>query len=86
MIGFNLPPYVPECSDYVADTIKKRKFSGDGEYTKKCNNWLEDKCGSAKALLTTSCTHALEMAAILAEIKQGDEVIMPSYTFVSTAE
>lgn len=86
MIGFNLPPYVPECSDYVADTIKKRKFSGDGEYTKKCNKWLEDKCGSAKALLTTSCTHALEMAAILAEIKQGDEVIMPSYTFVSTAD
>ncbi len=86
MIGFNLPPYVPKCTEYIADTINKRKLSGDGAYTKKCNNWLEEKCGCVKALLTTSCTHALEMAAILTEIKQGDEVIMPSYTFVSTAD
>lgn len=86
MISFNVPPYVPKCSEYIADTISKRKLSGDGEYTKKCNSWLEKKCSCAKALLTTSCTHALEMAAILAEIKPGDEVIMPSYTFVSTAD
>jgi len=86
MISFNVPPFVPNCSDYVADTINKRKLSGDGEYTKKCNRWLEKKCGCEKALLTTSCTHALEMAAILAEIRTGDEVIMPSYTFVSTAD
>lgn len=86
MIGFNVPPYVPKCSDYIADTINKRKLSGDGEYTKKCSGWLEERCGPAKALLTTSCTHALEMAAILAEIRAGDEVIMPSYTFVSTAD
>ena len=86
MIGFNVPPYVPKCSDYIADTINKRKLSGDGEYTKKCSRWLEEKCGCDKTLLTTSCTHALEMAAILAEIKAGDEVIMPSFTFVSTAD
>ncbi len=86
MISFNVPPFVPNCSDYVADTINKRKLSGDGEYTKKCNRWLEKKCGCEKALLTTSCTHALEMAAILAEIRTGDEVIIPSYTFVSTAD
>jgi dTDP-4-amino-4,6-dideoxygalactose transaminase len=59
---------------------------GDGEFTKKCNEWIEQKTGTAKALLTTSCTHALEMAALLCDIKEGDEAIMPSYTFVSTAD
>lgn len=72
--------------DYIQDAIDKRKICGDGEYTKKCNAWLENKTGAAKALLTTSCTHATEMAALLCDIKPGDEVIMPSYTFVSTAD
>jgi len=62
------------------------KRFGDGVFTKNCNKWIEDKTGTPKALLTTSCTHALEMAAILCDIKPGDEVIMPSYTFVSTAD
>ena len=66
--------------------MERRKICGDGQFTKKCNSWLEWKTGTSKALLTTSCTHALEMAALLAGIKAGDEVIMPSYTFVSTAD
>ena len=65
--------------------MNRHKISGDGAYTKKCNALLEEISGSSKALLTTSCTHATEMAALLADIKEGDEVIMPSYTFVSTA-
>lgn len=86
MIYFNKPLYVPECSARVAEAIEKRKICGDGEFTKKSNAWLEKKCNVNKALLTTSCTHALEMSAILCNIKPGDEVIMPSYTFVSTAD
>lgn len=70
----------------MAKAIQNHKISGDGEFTKKCNKWIEDHTGTAKALLTTSCTHATEMAALLADIKPGDEVIMPSYTFVSTAD
>jgi dTDP-4-amino-4,6-dideoxygalactose transaminase len=70
---------------YIADVIQKRKLCGDGEYTKKCQKWFEKNVPSKKTLLTTSCTHALEMAAILLNIKAGDEVIMPSFTFVSTA-
>ncbi len=66
--------------------FKIHKISGDGKYTKLCNEWLENKTGTAKALLTTSCTHATEMAALLTDIQPGDEVIMPSYTFVSTAD
>ena len=69
----------------IQGVIAEGKFSGDGEYTKKCNSWLENNCRVKKALLTTSCTHALEMAAILIDTKPGDEVIMPSYTFVSSA-
>lgn len=65
--------------------MKSGKISGDGEFTKRCHKWFEDKLQCKKALLTTSCTHALEMAAMLLDIKEGDEVIMPSYTFVSTA-
>ena len=86
MISFNVPPYVGKEKEYVADAIDKHKICGDGEYTKKCNQWLENKTGTSKALLTTSCTHATEMAALLCDIKPGDEVIMPSYTFVSTAD
>ena len=86
MISFNVPPVVGTEEDYIKDAISKHKICGDGEYTKKCNAWLEEKTGSPKVLLTTSCTHATEMAALLCEIKPGDEVIMPSFTFVSTAD
>lgn len=86
MISFNIPPYIGKEKEYIADAILKHKICGDGEYTKKCNFWIENKMKTPKALLTTSCTHATEMAAILCDIKPGDEVIMPSYTFVSTAD
>ncbi len=86
MIDFNIPPLIGCEKDYVAQAIDSHKISGDGEFTKKCSKWLEEKTGSAKVLLTTSCTHATEMAALLAHIMPGDEVIMPSYTFVSTAD
>ncbi len=86
MIKFNVPPYVGREEEYIKETITDRKICGDGSFTKKCNAWFEQKTGTKKALLTTSCTHALEMAALLADIKEGDEVIMPSFTFVSTAD
>ncbi len=86
MINFNVPPYVGIEDKYIMDAIGKHKICGDGEYTKKCNGWLEQKTGAAKVLLTTSCTHATEMAALLCNIQPGDEVIMPSFTFVSTAD
>lgn len=86
MINFNEPPYVGRELQYMEKAIKAHKICGDGEYTKKCNAWIEQKTNTSKALLTTSCTHALEMAAILSDIQPGDEVIMPSYTFVSTAD
>lgn len=86
MIKFNIPPYVGKEMDYVQQAILNQKICGDGEFTKKCNTWLEKSTGTAKALLTTSCTHATEMTALLSDIKEGDEVIMPSYTFVSTAD
>lgn len=85
MISFNVPPYAGKEIEYIKDAISNRKICGDGAYTKKCNAWIEEKTGVRKALLTTSCTTATEMAAILAGIEPGDEVIMPSYTFVSTA-
>ena len=85
IIPFNIPPYTGNEDKNIAEAIKAKKICGDGQFTKKCNSWLERQTGCKKALLTTSCTHALEMAAILADIKPGDEVIMPSYTFVSTA-
>lgn len=85
-INFNVPPYVGKEQDYIADVISRRKICGDGEYTKRCNEWIEKNTGTYKALLTTSCTHAIEMAALLCDIHEGDEVIMPSYTFVSTAD
>ncbi len=86
MIVFNVPPCVGTEEKYIKDAISKHKICGDGEYTKKCNKWLEDNTGTSKALLTTSCTHATEMAALLCDIQPGDEVIMPSFTFVSTAD
>lgn len=86
MISFNVPPVVGAETKYIEKAIRNNKICGDGEFTKKCSAWLEEKTGTAKALLTTSCTHATELAAILANIQPGDEVIMPSYTFVSTAD
>lgn len=86
MINFNEPPYMEKGIDYIRKAVENKKICGDGEYTKKCNAWLEEHTGTKKALLTTSCTHATELAAILSEIKPGDEVIMPAYTFVSTAD
>lgn len=85
MINFNIPPTVGKEHEYIRQAIvENKKICGDGPFTKKCNQWLEEKTSTKKALLTTSCTHALEMAAILCGIKEGDEVIAPSYTFVST--
>ncbi len=85
MISFNVPPFTGKELDYIKTAIDNKKICGDGEFTKKCNEWIEKRTGCAKALLTTSCTHATEMAALLCDIQPGDEVIMPSYTFVSTA-
>ena len=84
-IQFNVPLVTGDEISNLKNTIVNNSFSGDGEYTKKCNSWLEDHCKVNKALLTTSCTHALEMAAMLINTKPGDEIIMPSYTFVSSA-
>lgn len=84
-IPFNKPPYVGTEDHYVLAAMKGMKLSGDGEFGKKVQDWFEKNTGSLKTLITPSCTHALEMAAILLDIKEGDEVIMPSYTFVSTA-
>ena len=86
MINFNVPPCADKAMEYIAECVKNQKICGDGQYTKHCNAWIEKKTGTAKCLLTTSCTHATEMAALLADIQPGDEVIMPSYTFVSTAD
>ncbi len=86
MIPFNRPPFLGVEIENIKEAINNQKICGDGAFTKKCHQWLEDKTGASKALLTTSCTHSLEMAALLLDIKQGDEVIMPSYTFVSTAD
>lgn len=86
MIRFNVPPYTGKEMEYIKKAVENQKICGDGDFTHKCNEWLEQKTGIKKALLTTSCTHATEMAAILCDIKPGDEVIMPSYTFVSTAD
>lgn len=86
MISFNVPPYVGTEEKYISEAIASHRICGDGEFTKRCNAWLEKQTGVEKALLTTSCTHATEMAALLTNIQPGDEVIMPSYTFVSTAD
>lgn len=86
MINFNVPPFTGKETEYIMEAVRAQKICGDGQFTKKCNAWLEEKTGTKKALLTTSCTHATELAALLAGVKAGDEVIMPSYTFVSTAD
>ena len=86
MINFNIPPYLGNEEKYISEAIASHKICGDGIFTKRCNAWIESKTCASKALLTTSCTHATEMAALLADIQPGDEVIMPSYTFVSTAD
>lgn len=85
MISFNVPPHVGGELNYIAEAISNRKICGDGPFTKKCNSWIENKFDGEKALLTTSGTTALEMAAILCDIKPGDEVILPSFTFSTTA-
>lgn len=86
MINFNVPPFTGKEMEYIRQCVEAQKICGDGSFTKKCNAWIEEKTGTAKCLLTTSCTHATELAALLAGIREGDEVIMPSYTFVSTAD
>ncbi|MGN0551676.1 MAG: dTDP-4-amino-4,6-dideoxygalactose transaminase [Acutalibacteraceae bacterium] len=85
MINFNIPPYVGKENEYIAQAIYSKKICGDGEFTKKCHKIIEEYTGAQRCFLTSSGTDALEMAAILADIQPGDEVIMPSYTFVSTA-
>lgn len=85
MINFNIPPYVGTELDYMKEAIKSQKICGDGQFTKKCNKWLEEKFHAQKVLLTTSGTTALDMAALMCDFKEGDEVILPSYTFSSTA-
>lgn len=85
MIPFNVPPYAGTEENYIKTAINNRKICGDGEFTKKCNEWLEKKFNAKKVLLTTSGTSALEIAALLCNLQPNDEVIMPSYTFCSTA-
>lgn len=85
MIPFNLPPRTGREDHHVLAAMNSAKISGDGEYGQKCQAWFEQQLGCHKTLLTPSCTQALEMAALLIDIQPGDEVIMPSYTFVSTA-
>lgn len=85
MISFNVPPYTGREDEHVLAAMRSPKISGDGEYSKRCQAWFEEVLSCKKALLTPSCTHALEMAALLIDVKAGDEIIMPSYTFVSTA-
>ncbi|MCI9033226.1 MAG: dTDP-4-amino-4,6-dideoxygalactose transaminase [Lachnospiraceae bacterium] len=86
MINFNVPPFTGKEIEYIKQAVENQKICGDGPFTKKCSEWIEEQTGTSKCLLTTSCTHATELAALLAEIQEGDEVIMPAYTFVSTAD
>jgi dTDP-4-amino-4,6-dideoxygalactose transaminase len=85
MIPFNKPPCTGSEEKYVISAIQSNEYSGDGAFSKRCQEWFEEKLPCNKSLLTPSCTHALEMAAILIDVQEGDEIIMPSYTFVSTA-
>ena len=86
-IDFNRPPFVGKETEYIRQAVEQnRMICGDGPFTKKCSSWIKERFHTKEVLLTTSCTHALEMAAYLADIQPGDEVIMPSYTFVSTAD
>src|SRR5215210_4354270 len=83
-VDFNRPVLVGNEFEYMKQAVENGHISGDGPFTKKCHAFLEKELGVPKALLTTSCTHALEMSAILLEIQPGDEVIIPDFTFVST--
>lgn len=85
MIPFNAPPVVGTEIDYMRSAMSSGKLCGDGGFTRRCQQWMEQRFGCSRALLTPSCTASLEMAALLIDIQPGDEVIMPSYTFVSTA-
>ena len=85
MISFNIPPYVGTELTFVKQAIDAQKICGDGMFTKKCNAWMEERFSAQKVLLTTSGTTALDMAALLCDLKPGDEVILPSFTFSSTA-
>lgn len=85
MINFNMPPFVGTELDYVKQAIDAHKICGDGQFTKKCNAWLEERFKAQKVLLTTSGTTALDMAALMCDLREGDEVILPSFTFSSTA-
>lgn len=85
MISFNVPPYIGNELTYIKEAVDSYKICGDGQFTKKCNAWLEEKFNAQKALLTTSGSTALDMALLLCDLKPGDEVILPSYTFSSTA-
>ena len=84
-IPFNVPPYTDNEKEYLSQAVDSHKICGDGEFTKKCNAWFEEKFKAQKVLLTTSGTTALDMAALLCDIRPGDEVILPSFTFSSTA-
>ena len=86
MIAFNNPPFVGKELEYIKEAVDSGKLCGDGMFTKKCSEWMRERFSVNHVLLTTSCTHALEMASYLCDLKPGDEVIMPSYTFVSTAD
>lgn len=85
MIHFNVPPYVESAFGYMREAVDNHKICGDGPFTKRCDAWLEERFGTRKALLTTSGSSALDMAALLCGLKEGDEVILPSFTFSSTA-
>ncbi len=84
-IRFNVPPFTGKEYEYVRQAVENKQICGDGAFTKRVSRWFEEKTGTAKCLMTTSCTHATELAALLCGIQPGDEVIMPSFTFVSTA-
>ena len=86
MIDFNRPALVGKELNYIQDAVAQGMLCGDGKYTKLCSEWMKKRFDVNQVFLTTSCTHALEMAAFLSNIQPGDEVIMPSYTFVSTAD
>lgn len=86
MIRYTIPTHVGTEEQYILEAIQNNKISGDGPFSHKCHKWLEEHTKTSKALLTTSCTDALEMSAILSDVQVGDEVIMPSFTFVSTAD
>ncbi|MCM1182554.1 MAG: dTDP-4-amino-4,6-dideoxygalactose transaminase [Roseburia sp.] len=86
MINFNVPPFTGKEMEYIREAVENQKICGDGPFTRKCSEWIERETRTTKCLLTTSCTHATELAALLTDIKEGDEVIMPAFTFVSTAD